>query len=382
MKILLIRPWPFLLDVEKNTYNIQEAGLAKALTRRGHPTDILFWTDGEEHTVNIPVEGSEPVRVFYRRGIAALKNAWFLHIDQLAQSYDILQSAEYNQMFSWYLAGRYPKKTVIYHGPYYSAFNRNYNRMCAVFDVLFTGRYRKKNTPFLVKSNLAGRFLREKGIADEQIAVVGVGIDAQRLSGAEGQPSDIERQMRAQEKGLKLLYIGRVEPRRDSFFLIEVLKEVRKRDQDACFYWIGSGEAAYTEQVRARIAEAGLERAIVWVDALPQNQMKGVYDQADFFLLPTEYEIFGMVMLEAMFFGKLVLTTKNGGSDMLIRSGENGVVLSKEDAGRWAEAMLEIAADSNKRERMQQNAHQTVSSTYTWDALAERFLRVYRKVST
>ena len=33
MKILLIRPWPFLLDVEKNTYNIQDTGLAKALTR-------------------------------------------------------------------------------------------------------------------------------------------------------------------------------------------------------------------------------------------------------------------------------------------------------------------------------------------------------------
>ncbi|MFR6092194.1 MAG: hypothetical protein ACLUIR_02040 [Faecalibacterium prausnitzii] len=34
----------------------------------------------------------------------------------------------------------------------------------------------------------------------------------------------------------------------------------------------------------------------------PQYQMKGVYQQADFFLLPTEYEIFGMVLLEAMFF--------------------------------------------------------------------------------
>ena len=155
MKILLIRPWPFLLDVEKNTYNIQEVGLAKALTRQGHPTDILFWTDGEEHTVSIPVEGCEPIRVFYRRGAAALKNAWFSHIDRLAADYDILQSAEYNQMFSWHLAGRYPKKAVIYHGPYYSPFNRNYNRMCRVFDALFIGRYRKKGTPFLVKSNLA-----------------------------------------------------------------------------------------------------------------------------------------------------------------------------------------------------------------------------------
>ena len=179
--------------LKRTPITFRRLGWQRPPTRLGHPTDILFWTDGEEHTVNIPVEGGEPIRVFYRRGIAALKNAWFLHIDQLAQSYDILQSAEYNQMFSWYLAGRYPKKTVIYHGPYYSAFNRNYNRMCAVFDVLFAGRYRKKNTPFLVKSNLARHFLREKGIADEQIEVVGVGIDAQRLSGAEGQPSEIEK---------------------------------------------------------------------------------------------------------------------------------------------------------------------------------------------
>ena len=36
MKILIIRPWPSLLDVTKNTYNIQEVGLAKALVKRGH----------------------------------------------------------------------------------------------------------------------------------------------------------------------------------------------------------------------------------------------------------------------------------------------------------------------------------------------------------
>ena len=53
MKILIIRPWPSLLDVTKNTYNIQEVGLAKALVKRGHPTDILFWTDGDEMTVEV-----------------------------------------------------------------------------------------------------------------------------------------------------------------------------------------------------------------------------------------------------------------------------------------------------------------------------------------
>ena len=68
MKILIVRPWPSVLDVTKNTYNIQEVGLAKALVKRGHPTDILFWTDGDEMTVKVEVEGAKPINVFYRHG--------------------------------------------------------------------------------------------------------------------------------------------------------------------------------------------------------------------------------------------------------------------------------------------------------------------------
>ena len=51
MKVLIVRPFPSMLDVRQNTYNIQEIGLAKALNRRGCQTDLLFWTDGEEKCV-------------------------------------------------------------------------------------------------------------------------------------------------------------------------------------------------------------------------------------------------------------------------------------------------------------------------------------------
>ena len=39
------------MDVERNTYNIQEVGLAKALVRKGHVCDIVFWTDKEEKDI-------------------------------------------------------------------------------------------------------------------------------------------------------------------------------------------------------------------------------------------------------------------------------------------------------------------------------------------
>lgn len=276
MKILIVRLWPSVLDVTKNTYNIQEVGLAKALVKRGHPTDILFWTDGDEMTVKVEVEGAKPINVFYRHGKVLLKNVWFKGQEKLFARYDVLQTAEYNQMFSWHLAGKYPEKTVVYHGPYYSPFNKNYNRMCRVFDALFVGRYRRRGTRFLTKSELARKFLLEKRLSPEQVTTVGVGIDAELLRDRpDAGQTELEQKMRAQKTGLKLLYIGRIEPRRDPFFLLDVLAEVRKSDPDACLYIIGDGDAEYVDSVKAAIGEKGLESCVFWQKKAPPVSDEG-----------------------------------------------------------------------------------------------------------
>lgn len=55
-----------------------------------------------------------------------------------------------------------------------------------------------------------------------------------------------------------------------------------------------------------------------------------------------------MVLLEAMFFETVALTTPNGGADMLIQDGENGVVLTKDHPEEWAVRMLDLAEAAGK----------------------------------
>lgn len=102
------------MDVEKNTYNIQEVGLAKALVRKGNVCDIVFWTDKDEKEVAIPVDDRGKVTVFYKHGKTALKNTVYSGCDELFAQYDVLQTAEYNQMQSWILAKKYPEKHIVY----------------------------------------------------------------------------------------------------------------------------------------------------------------------------------------------------------------------------------------------------------------------------
>ena len=103
--------------------------------------DIIFWTDKEEKNVFIPVDDDKKICIYYRKGKTFLKNTVFTNIDDILKNYDILEPCEYNQIESWYLAKKYPGKTIIYHGPYYSSFNKRYNMMCKIFDLLFLNLY-------------------------------------------------------------------------------------------------------------------------------------------------------------------------------------------------------------------------------------------------
>ncbi len=379
MKILIIRNIPNFMDVCHNTYNIQEVGLARSLRRKGHECDILFWTDAEEKDVNI-----DNVTVFYRHGKSFLKNCIFNNADTLFKNYDILQPCEYNQIQALLLARKYPDKTVIYHGPYFDSFNKKYNMMCKVIDPFFIPIYKKLGTRFLVKSNLSGKFLIDKGILPDQISMVGVGMDAKMLQNrgqelGESKLNRIESSIKRQTLGAKFLYIGRMEPRRDIFFLLDIFREFLQKDSDAKLYMIGTGDNEYCSKVKAKILELNLQESIVWQERLEQKYLSNIYESVDFFLLPTKYEIFGMVLLEAMYYGNIVFTTSNGGSDVLIRNGENGYIIDEHDAKVWAEKLYDVFNDIEGRKRCSNNAVNTIKEEFTWDKRADLFLKVYSK---
>ena len=377
MKILIIRNYPSYMDVEKNTYNIQEVGLAKALVRKGNVCDIVFWTNQDEKEVDIPLDDSGKVTVFYRHGKTALKNTVYTGCDELFAQYDVLQTAEYNQMQSWIFAKKYPEKHIIYHGPYYASFNKRYNLMCAVFDLFFLNRYRKLGTRFITKSKLAQEFLESKGIKNTNIKTIGVGIDTQMLSSGQTECSEPLYLAMRNDGNKKLLYIGRFEERRNIPFVFDVFSKILKRNTNVTLYMIGTGDKEYTDKCWNYADKLGIRENIIHQERMEQKYLSSVYTLADCFLLPTEYEIFGMVLLEAMYYGTPVFTTYNGGSSTLMTE-DNGIVIENLDANEWSNRIVQVLTDEEKRKKIAENAHKKIAEKYTWDVLAGEFLDFYR----
>lgn len=382
MKILIVRTYPNYMNVENRVYNIQEVGLAKALIRNGHKCDIIFWCEDKNYDHKIIFDEKYSLTIYYRKGINFIKNAIYTDIDEILKDYDIIQTGEYSQIESWLISRKYPKKTVVYNGPYYSKFNKKFNLICKIFDLFFLKTYIKNNIKFITKSNLSTKFLANKGIDDNNIFTCGVGIDTDSLKSKsccdDKKFSESIDKIYGKRK-IKLLYIGKIEPRRNITFIYDVIKELRNYGYDIKLIMIGDGDKNYIDKCNLYSKKLNIEDAIYRFPAIKQEQLSEVYKKADFFLLPTHYEIFGMVLIEAMYYGLPVITTENGGSDILIDNNKNSIILEL-DKKMWCKKIINLIENKKHYIEMSERAKNNIKENFTWDSISISMINVYKEL--
>ena len=377
MKILIIKTSSGFVDVTTATYNLQEIGLACAFNKRGHQCDVVYWGGKINKTVDLQYEDGKSFHVYYLKALDVLKNGIYFGLNKLARDYDVLHCGGYDQLQSWLLAKKFPDKLVIFHGTYYSDFNTGYNKKCRVFDKLFLPRYIKKKICFDTKSELSSEFLRTRGIRN--VTTVGVGIDLEQLQSKKLIKSEFSEKLSdIKRSGAEIItYIGRIEPRRNIPFLIDVFNEILKTKPDARLVMIGKGTEEYKETCFRHIDELGIAEHIIYEEYMKQELLPAVYSLSDVFLLPTRYEIFGMVLLEAMYFNTPVITTYNGGSDMLIEHNKSGIIENEFNLESWRNSVIKLLDDKGFADIIKENARKKIEEEFTWDALTDKFLDVF-----
>ena len=379
MKILIVRSSSGYVDATAAKYNLQEIGLARAFNKKGHQCDVVYWGGNNKKEVEIEYDEEKSFKVYYLKAYNFLKNGIYVGLKELSKNYDIVHCGGYDQIESWLLAKAIPEKLVVYNGSYYSDFNKGYNKKCKIIDKFFLPRFKKRDTFFDTKSRLSAEFLKSRGL--NNVHPIGVGIDLERLQAREMLESPLSNKIQKLKNDSKkiLMYVGRIEPRRNIIFLLDVFKSVYDKDKDVKLLIVGRGEKEYKDKCFKHAKEIGIEDAIIYEEYIDQKYLPIVYSYADMFLLPTIYEIFGMVILEAMYFGAPVITTYNGGSDMLINNNESGVIIDNFDVEKWNESIIDLLNDEGKKSRITKNAKAKIENEFTWDALADRFISVFEE---
>lgn len=367
MRVLIIRLWADELNIKN--YNCQEIGLAKALVRKGHECDIVLYTKSNNRVEVYEFGDKYKINIYYMKAKNILNNCIYdKKIFDIIQRYDVIQSSEYDQIFNLRLFKKLGNKLIIYHGPYESNYTRGYKIKCLISDFIYMFYKKYKRVNCITKSKLATQFLMKKKF--QNIYTIGVGLDIDRLY-SKNFKSEYNDLLKKKEK--KLLYVGKIEKRRNIEFLLNVYNECKKKNNDISLIIIGTGKGRYYKKIIDKINRLD---GIIHIEKLTQSQLSEFYQKSDLFLLPTSYEIFGMVLLESMLFSLPVVTTINGGSSMLIENRKNGFILPL-DVNAWSDTILNYIIFNNKD--MKSICKKIILEKYDWDKLVELFIAVYKK---
>lgn len=372
MKVLIVRPFPERLNI--NAYNVQEIGLARALRKKGVDCDIVFFNGKDGDRTEAIEDG---ITIYWLGGINIFKNGLFFRLKQLTENYDVIQVHEYDQIQSWliYTFGRKP--VVIYHGPYYDSFNRGYNLKCRVFDALFLpfSKGGKNRAVCATKSLFAADFLRSKGF--KHVKAVGVGLN---VASFDDDATEISEKWSLSPECFNAVYVGKLEERRNISFLMDLAQRAAESYKDFKLTVVGKfDDLQYKEKVGKKFYELVDKGVINYAERASQKELASLYSMADVFLFTTNYDIFGMVLLEAMYYGVVPLSSLNGGSVTLIENGCDGFVFKEYDTEKWMGIIKALHDDPELLGSLKRNAHRKIQEHFTWDALSQQFIEIYKE---
>jgi len=187
--------------------------------------------------------------------------------------------------------------------------------------------------------------------------------------------------------GRMLLFVGRIEPLKGLDVLIEALGIMNKkdifRDYPFCLVIIGGepGESSELEslemtRIKSLSEQYGLEDLVTFLGKQSQDSLPYYYSAAEAVVVPSQYESFGMVALEAMACGKPVVASQIGGLAYLVKDGVTGFSVPVDDPGELASRLTTIIQDSNLREQMGHQAF-LAAQAYAWEKIASKLLLLY-----
>jgi D-inositol-3-phosphate glycosyltransferase len=210
-----------------------------------------------------------------------------------------------------------------------------------------------------------------------KVTVIPLGVDLERF-----QPVD-KAEARA-ALGLKderiVLFVGRLEPLKGVDILINAAA-LLESDVDCSVLIVGGDESSRAQMARLRglARERGIEERVAFVGAVDHDKLPLYYSAADVCVVPSHYESFGLVAVEAMASGLPVVASRVGGLTGTVKDGETGYLIPWLCPEPFAER-IELLLDNEPLRRNLGEAAREAVGRYRWESVVAAVLDVYREL--
>ena len=269
--------------------------------------------------------------------------------------------------FGYALVKKLPYVTTL-HGTQLNEFKNSMqygaspNHIITDFSSMLMERYsgRKADRVIVVSDENRRDVISQYGIPAEKIDTIPNGVNVSRF-----QPSTCDSKT--------IIFVGRLHERKGIDKLLESFSEVVTKEPEAVLKIVGSGE----DEVRLKRMAKQLKlpkKNVQFLGFVPEKALPEVYSSSSIFVLPSYYEGFGIVLIEAMSAGLPLVSVRTGGATEVIEDGKNGYLV---DYKNMAKALLKLIRDKKLRRKFGKISRKKVEKKYDWKKIAGDVIQVY-----
>ncbi|TAL09530.1 MAG: glycosyltransferase family 1 protein [Nitrospirae bacterium] len=174
-----------------------------------------------------------------------------------------------------------------------------------------------------------------------------------------------------------LFALQRLSPEKQVEILLHAMKHYIDSGGDGILVIGGTGSDA--PRLSRLAAELCIEKQVYFTGYIPQGQLSSYFLACDVFVFHSTFETFGLVIAQAMSYGKAVVTVRNTAIPEVL--GDGGLLVETGDWRALGEAVLALARDEGMRRRLGQAGRARTEALFNWDHVVEHYEAVLSRAA-
>ena len=176
-----------------------------------------------------------------------------------------------------------------------------------------------------------------------------------------------------------ILFVGRIEPIKGLDLLLRTVAEMEETHMKALIVGGSAEQEPEAQRIMDLAQSLGIEESLEFVGLVDQSELPVYYNAADVCVVPSYYESFGLVALEALACGTPVVASRVGGLSGVVDHGRTGYLVSGRCPEPYADSVEMIFSNKALQKSMGRAARERAEGM-GWEQVAEETLRLYREL--